>query len=1368
MERKSLCAYQIPFRNDDVFYYFGKYIKAVNPIQFQNCLKMKNKYVFVLNVILFSLFSLSVSAQDINDIGRQKVNQLKSEGKLTGKEHYTNRNAKPIQVNTTTSSGNNSAQSLSSCNCWIPRDASFQIGQFDASGGSGGPGLAPEFRNDDWSTDTITLPFNICFYGTSVNKIFLNNNGNISIGAPYSTFTANSFPDPTYVMIAPFWADVDTRGFQSGLVYYSLTATHLIVQWENVGYYGTHDDKLNTFQLIVTNGADPIIPNGQNVSFCYKDMQWTTGDASQGINGFGGVPATVGVNRGNGVDYLQFGLFDQAGSNFDGAYGAHDGVDWLDNQSFTLNACILNANIPPVLNSLNICDTIRLCQNTTYQLTANYLSPEQAQTTNVNFSSGGMTGVTVLSNTPGNAAKLVLEIVGQTSNLGFHTISVTATDNGTPAATTINNFVVEVLPALVPEFTFSPNNFILVNTPINFLNTALPGSVLIWDFGDGSPTTNSRNPQHAYTNGGTYTVTLTATFPNGCETQVSHQVVIIQCAPATFTVSKACVNQPATITYTGYSSPNAQYIWNFNNGNVLSGSGMGPYNVSWNGAGISSVELTVLEGTCSSTVSMPVNIFEIPISSITPLPNLCSGESHNINFDGMAGSGASYTWNFGNATLLSGSGSGPYNIRWNGSGNDRVSLIVSENGCSDTSQINVEINPIPTSNFIVASTTCANEPVNVSYTGSASPSANYTWNFDGGIVSSGSGQGPYTVSWKNVRNYLLSLTVAENGCTSPQASMPLRVTGVPVASISPVSNICIGQTSNVSFTGNTGNGSIFNWYFGNATVISGSGQGPYTLQWNSAGNNHVQVEVNDNGCISQSFIDVKVFDKPTSDFIIGNTVCANTPVLMNYTGTASSSANYNWLFNGGTIVSGSGAGPYSVVWNSTGVISVSLSVNENGCLSTPTVLSAVINPLPVVFAGNDQTVCSGTPVSIGSTSVAGETYEWTPSANLSNSSISNPTATTINNTSESIQNLFILSTTNSIGCKNTDTVSVSTYPTPVINFQKPAAQCLRGNSFLISALANIQTGMNYSWSFSPEANIASSNQSVVSLTYSTVGIFPILLTGDYNGCPASSYIDSVSVYEMPISNFYPVITSGCEPLTVPFKNISIGNTNSYYWNFGDGGVDASSNAVHVFQHAGEYTVSLTAVNKNGCSVDTSYHSIISVYSKPVGQFATNPDFTDIVLPVFQFQNYSSNAVSSIWNFGDSDSSNVWSPSHTYSDTGSYLITLKLTSANGCTDTVKGLVRVEDSFSFYVPNSFTPNGDGVNDSFKGYGVSIKNYLMNIYNRWGELIYTTDNYERPWDGRLKSEVVQNDVFVYRIVLTDQHDHKHTYLGNVSVIK
>ncbi|MBK8364521.1 MAG: hypothetical protein IPL24_12920 [Bacteroidetes bacterium] len=91
--------------------------------------------------------------------------------------------------------------------------------------------------------------------------------------------------------------------------------------------------------MIITDGFDPLLPPGSNVSFCYQDMQWTTGDASQGAGGFGGVPATVGVNSGNGTDYIQIGLFDQAGSQYDGPFANNDGIDALDNQSFIFNVC---------------------------------------------------------------------------------------------------------------------------------------------------------------------------------------------------------------------------------------------------------------------------------------------------------------------------------------------------------------------------------------------------------------------------------------------------------------------------------------------------------------------------------------------------------------------------------------------------------------------------------------------------------------------------------------------------------------------------------------------------------------------------------------------------------------------------------------------------------------------------------------------------------------------------------------------------------------------------------------------------------------------------------------------------------------------
>jgi hypothetical protein len=106
----------------------------------------------------------------------------------------------------------------------------------------------------------------ICFYGQNINSVYINNNGNVSFGAAYGTFTANSFPDPTFIMVAPFWADVDTRGNGSGVVYYKLTANYLIVRWQSVGYYSMYDDKLNDFQLILTDGSDPILPAGNNVS----------------------------------------------------------------------------------------------------------------------------------------------------------------------------------------------------------------------------------------------------------------------------------------------------------------------------------------------------------------------------------------------------------------------------------------------------------------------------------------------------------------------------------------------------------------------------------------------------------------------------------------------------------------------------------------------------------------------------------------------------------------------------------------------------------------------------------------------------------------------------------------------------------------------------------------------------------------------------------------------------------------------------------------------------------------------------------------------------------------------------------------------
>lgn len=334
------------------------------------------------------------------------------------------------------------------CDCMVPLDTNFILA------------MAP---NDDYSSGIIALPFSFDFYGTTYDSLYINNNGNISFQAPYMEFTPYSFPTASFNMIAPFWADVDTRGsidtlgnFTSGgEVWYKITPTALIVKWENVGYFNMHTDKLSTFQLIISNGQDPLVNNGANVAFCYGDMSWTTGDASQGVNGWGGAAATVGVNIGNGTDFFQVGQFDQTGTTFDGPVNANDGVDFLDGQEIYFNiAGASSSNTPPLVIASAICDTIDVYTGDTLIKSGNAVS----------FSFGIMAGeigqtVSLSNTTNAPVGAFTYAIVTTDNNFltvdanfdatgvapGNYTVDFVATDNGIPAGVTHQIFAFKVI-----------------------------------------------------------------------------------------------------------------------------------------------------------------------------------------------------------------------------------------------------------------------------------------------------------------------------------------------------------------------------------------------------------------------------------------------------------------------------------------------------------------------------------------------------------------------------------------------------------------------------------------------------------------------------------------------------------------------------------------------------------------------------------------------------------------------------------------------------------------------------------------------------------------------------------------------------------
>lgn len=333
----------------------------------------------------------------------------------------------------------------------IQLDQSFTIVNFGATppqcSGPADPN-DPCSRNDDDFSVAIPLQFNFNLYGQPWNTIYINNNGNISFGQSFCTFTPSGFPIADFPMVAPFWADVDTRPAGSGVTYYKSEANRFTVTWDNVGYFGNHDDKLNTFQLIISDGTDPEMGLGNNVCFCYGNMDWTTGDASGGQGGFGGTPATVGVNKGDGTNYFLIGRFDHPGNDYDGPGGNPDGVDYLDGRHFCFNASGETNQAPIAVNFPNG-NLWKVRAGETFQLQVGFISPEQGQITTVVVNAFGLQNFTAIP-TPGNPALVNMTFSPTVQQVGDHTVRFTATDNGTPPLSTVVDLLIRVNDLPVP------------------------------------------------------------------------------------------------------------------------------------------------------------------------------------------------------------------------------------------------------------------------------------------------------------------------------------------------------------------------------------------------------------------------------------------------------------------------------------------------------------------------------------------------------------------------------------------------------------------------------------------------------------------------------------------------------------------------------------------------------------------------------------------------------------------------------------------------------------------------------------------------------------------------------------------------------
>ena len=302
------------------------------------------------------------------------------------------------------------------------------------------------------------LDFEFCHFGINYDQFYINMKGNITFDNFNTSFVPAGFPSDDFAMIAGYWADIDLQCAGCGTVYYWTTPTAAYITYLDVGYYNQHGNLNNTFQIVITDQSDEAVGLGNNVGLFYQDMQWAAGDWNGGTNGFGGTAAgTVGANRNDGVNFIQFGRFLDDSNDYDGPFGAVDGIDWLDDKSFVFNICSTEDNLPPIAGNSDACDTLFICQNDTYEFDLSFIGPEPGQTVTITVDDSEGDGWVVTSNGDGFMTGY---FEGGAGNVGEHTLVFTATDNGSPAAQSVVIYNIVVQDITLPELTVTGLGYI--------------------------------------------------------------------------------------------------------------------------------------------------------------------------------------------------------------------------------------------------------------------------------------------------------------------------------------------------------------------------------------------------------------------------------------------------------------------------------------------------------------------------------------------------------------------------------------------------------------------------------------------------------------------------------------------------------------------------------------------------------------------------------------------------------------------------------------------------------------------------------------------------------------------------------------------
>jgi gliding motility-associated-like protein len=644
------------------------------------------------------------------------------------------------------------------------------------------------------------------------------------------------------------------------------------------------------------------------------------------------------------------------------------------------------------------------------------------------------------------------------------------------------------------------------------------------------------------------------------------------------------------------------------------------------------------------------------------------------------------------------------------------------NGCTATNTTTIIVNLLTVS--VNSPTICSGDNATLTATPSV-PGGTYLWSPGGATTSS--------ITVNPTTNIVYSVIYTLNGVSSPSSQGTITVNPTPTVT---VNNPTICSGSNVSLTAvGSPNGGTYLW--------SPGGQSTASITVNPTTTTTYSVNYTLNGCIGTATSNVTVNSIPTVS-VAGTIICAG----QNATLTATPSAA------GGTYLWNNSQQTNSITVNPIVTTSYTVMYSLNGCNATGTGV-VTVNPIPTVVLSN-ATICAGDNTTLTATgSPAGGTYAWTGSANTASTLTISPVSTTT---------YLVTYTVN--GCtSNAATGIVTVNPIPTVTVTNPSI--CEGQSATISATPS-QNGGTYLWT--PAGQTTSSIQVSPNVT-TTYGV-----QYQVNGCTSAIATSTVTVNTTPGLTFDADQLTGCAPLSVNFTNTSAsaGSSSTNVWSLGNGAQLNGNSVNYLFTAGGCYDITLTST-VGGCVGTTTIQDFICVENPPVAAFQTNTGIFTSPTQTVTFINNSVGAVTYSWDFGDGNTSIETNPIHLYGNTSNgYLITLTATSNSGCVDSYDLAIEYQEEEIFYIPNTFTPDGDNFNQTFQPIftaGFDPFNFEMYIFNRWGELIFESHDANIGWDGSYSNlaRTVQTGVYSYKIIYKNPRiDERKIVAGHVTLIR